>query len=41
MKGILPATRSFQGYDRLCLLLLGIFSSVEETHVSLQRKPTM
>jgi hypothetical protein len=41
LKGILPANHSFQGGDRLCLLPLGLFSSVEETHVSLQRKPTM
>jgi hypothetical protein len=41
LKGILPANHSFQGGDRLCLLPLGLFSSVEETHVSLQRKPTV
>jgi hypothetical protein len=37
-KGILPANQSFQFGDRLIFFLIYLFSSVEETHVSLQRK---
>jgi hypothetical protein len=41
VKGILPATKVVQGGDRLCLLPYGIFSRVAETHVCLQRTPSM
>jgi hypothetical protein len=38
-QGILPATFVFQGGERLILFQIGLFSCVEETHVSLQRQP--
>jgi hypothetical protein len=38
---MLPATLVFQGGDRLCLLQIGLFSRVEVTHVSPQRKACM
>jgi hypothetical protein len=31
----------FQVGDRLSLLQIGLFSGVEETHVSLQKKPSL
>jgi hypothetical protein len=31
----------FQGGDRLCFLQIGLFSRVEEAHVSLERKPSV
>jgi hypothetical protein len=37
LKGKLPATYVFQGVYRLCLFHIGLFSSVQQTHVSLQR----
>jgi hypothetical protein len=41
LKGIAAANHRFQGGDRLILLLKVLFSRVEETLVSLQRKPSM
>jgi hypothetical protein len=41
LEEILPANHSFQGGERLILFQIGLFSNVEESHVSLQRKPTM
>jgi hypothetical protein len=38
---ILPATKSFQGGEKLILFQIGLFSWVEETHLGLQRKPSM
>jgi hypothetical protein len=40
VKGKLPAT-VFQGGDRLAVCQICLYNSVEETHVSLQRKPCM
>jgi hypothetical protein len=39
MKGILPAKKNVQGGERPILFQIGIFSTVDETHVSLKRKP--
>jgi hypothetical protein len=39
LKGILPANQSFQGGRKLILIQRGLFSWVEEIHVSLERKP--
>jgi hypothetical protein len=39
-KGILPENHSFQGGERLILFQNGLFSRVEEMHISLQRKPS-
>jgi hypothetical protein len=41
VKGILPANHSFQGGQRFILLLIGLFSCAEETHVSVQRQPSV
>jgi hypothetical protein len=41
LKGILPENHSFQGGDRVSLLQIGLFSSVEDTLVSLLRKTPM
>jgi hypothetical protein len=41
LKGILPENHGFQGGDWLCFLQTGLFSCGEETHVSLQRNPSM
>jgi hypothetical protein len=41
LKGILPGNKNFQDGEKLILLPIGLFSCVEETHVSLQRKPPM
>jgi hypothetical protein len=38
MKGILPENHSFQGRERLILFQICLFTYVEETHVSFQRK---
>jgi hypothetical protein len=37
LKAIFPANLTFQGGDRIIFLQIGIFSKVEETHVSLGR----
>jgi hypothetical protein len=37
VKGMLPATWVFQCGDRLSLFHIGLFSRVDETHVSLER----
>jgi hypothetical protein len=39
-KGVLPAHEGFQGGDMLNLIQMGLFSWVEETHVSLERNPS-
>jgi hypothetical protein len=41
LTGILPANQSFQGGVRLIFFQIGLFSLIEETHVSLQRNPSM
>jgi hypothetical protein len=41
MKRIFPAKDSFQGGIRLMLLQIGLFTRVEETYVSLKRKPSV
>jgi hypothetical protein len=38
LKGILPANQNFQCGERLCLLQIGLFNKVVETHVSLEGK---
>jgi hypothetical protein len=40
-KEIFHANHSFQGGERLIFFQIGLFSKVEETHVSLERKPTV
>jgi hypothetical protein len=39
LEGMLPANHSFQCGEMLILLQIGLYSSVEETHVPFQRKP--
>jgi hypothetical protein len=39
--GILAATWEIHGGHRLCFLQIGLFHWVEETHVSLQRNPSL
>jgi hypothetical protein len=39
-KKILPAYHNFPGEQMLNLFQIGLFSRGEETHVSLQRKPS-
>jgi hypothetical protein len=41
VKGILPENHTFEAGERLILFQIGIFSSIEETHVSLQGKPSV
>jgi hypothetical protein len=41
LKGILSANHCFPGGERLILFQIGLFSSVEETRVSLQRQPSL
>jgi hypothetical protein len=41
LKGILPANQSLYFGDRLGLLQRGLFFCVKETHVSLQRNPSL
>jgi hypothetical protein len=41
VKGILTANHIFEAGERLILSQIGLFSSVEETHASLQGKPAM
>jgi hypothetical protein len=38
---MLPANHNFQGGERLILVKIGVFSKVEETQVSLQRKQSV
>jgi hypothetical protein len=39
LKGTLPSNKNFPGGERLILFLVGLFSLVEETHVSLEKNP--
>jgi hypothetical protein len=39
LKGKLPANQTFQGGGWLILFQRGLFCCVENTHISLQRKP--
>jgi hypothetical protein len=41
LKGILPPTYVFQRGDRPSLFQIGLFSRVEGSYVSLQRKPSL
>jgi hypothetical protein len=41
LKGKLPANHSFKGEGRLVLFQIGPLSRVEETYVSLKRKPSL
>jgi hypothetical protein len=41
LKEIPPASYVFQGGDRISLVQIGLLSRIEETHVSLQGKPSM
>jgi hypothetical protein len=41
LRGILTAKHSFQGGESLFLLQIDLFSYVEGTHVSLERKPSV
>jgi hypothetical protein len=41
LKEILPVDKNFQGGEVLLLLNIGLFSEIEETHVSLERKPSV
>jgi hypothetical protein len=41
LKVKVPASYFFHCGGKLRLLLIGLFSRLEETHVSLQRKPSM
>jgi hypothetical protein len=41
MKGTFPPTYVFQGGERLCLFQIVLLCKVEETHVSLKRKPSV
>jgi predicted membrane-bound dolichyl-phosphate-mannose-protein mannosyltransferase len=41
VKGMLPAYQGFQAVELLILFQIGIFSWIEETHVSLEWKPSM
>jgi hypothetical protein len=40
LKGKLPSNHSFQNGERLILFEIDLFSQDEETHASLERKPT-
>jgi hypothetical protein len=39
VSGIHPSNHSFQGWERLIFFQIGLFSWLEETHVTLQRQP--
>jgi hypothetical protein len=39
LQGILPVNQSLQGGERIIFFEIGLFSSVDEAHVSLERKP--
>jgi hypothetical protein len=39
LKGIVPARWVFQGAERLSLLEIGLYTSVDETHIYLERRP--
>jgi hypothetical protein len=41
LKGILPENQSFQGGERLISFQIGLFSKVKETHLSLERQPSV
>jgi hypothetical protein len=41
LKGILPAYHGFQGAEKLILFQIRSFRLVENTHVSLKRKPSL
>jgi hypothetical protein len=41
LKGILPGNHSFQGGERLILFQIGLFSKIEETHISLKIKTSV
>jgi hypothetical protein len=41
LKGKLSANHTFAAGDRVILLQTGLFSSVEETHAYLERKPSV
>jgi hypothetical protein len=40
LKGVLHANHGFQGGERLILFQIVLFRCIEETHISLQRKPS-
>jgi hypothetical protein len=41
VKGMLPTNYTFEAGERLILLQIGLFSSTEETHVSVKGKPSI
>jgi hypothetical protein len=41
LKGIIAANHSFEGGERLILFLIGLSNLVDETYVSLERKPSV
>jgi hypothetical protein len=40
LKGILPSQKGFQGGEMQMLFQIGLFRLIEETHVSLEIKPS-
>jgi hypothetical protein len=41
LRRILPENQNIQGEERLILLQIGLFCSIVETHISLERKPSV